>query len=513
MRTHRFCAALLVGGALTFPASAAPPTLRGDLAALFAKPPAPGVSAAACVIDLATGETVFALNADSPLTPASTMKVFTMAAALVELGPDFAFETVLATDGRNLILIGDGDPALGDEKLALRRREPQTAAFDRWAQELLSAGIKAFPGDLIVDDSIFERQSVHRSWEAADLGKWFAAPVAGLNFNDNCLDITLTPSGSSGAPPTVSVFPSGALIAVINQCRSGGRGEPVMRHPPGSNRYDIGGRVSKKWKFGPVPFHDPAVLAGDALRSALAGRGIRVAGGVERRMVRQPDGTLPPTVEVLARTRTPLSDVLNRIGKDSQNLFAEAALKRAGYALSRQQSPGSAEGSWDTGGQAVLSAMRKLGIETTGLRVADGSGLSRENACTARQLATVLAKMHARPEGAMLRESLSIAGVDGSLRKRLRDLPGRIYAKTGTMRSIRSLAGYIDGADGEGGYAFAVMFNGYKGGSGPYKEIQDRVCRVLAGGRPRATATAVLSVPDESDGDDFDTDGAEGAPE
>ena len=122
-------------------------------------------------------------------------------------------------------------------------------------------------------------------------------------------------------------------------------------------------------------------------------------------------------------------------------------------------------------------------MDTTGLVIVDGSGLSRDNRCTARQLAATLARMHRRPTRQLMRESLSIAGVDGSLRKRLKDLPGRVYGKTGTMRGVRTLSGYLypgrASSRSSEGYAIAIMFNGYQGPSTPYREIQDRFYRVL----------------------------------
>lgn len=463
----------------------AQPVPRAELSALLGNLPQSQAVVGACVIDLATGETVFAHQADKPLTPASTMKVFTMAAALMELGPEFAFETRLATDGFNLILLGDGDPALGDARLARRRGDTPGGVFERWAAFLADAGIKTFPGGLIVDDGMFDREWVHPAWEDGDLGKWFAAPVAGLNFNDNCVDITLTPT-TSGAPPTVSVFPPSDALTIVNQCRTGGKGQPILRHPAGTHRYEIDGGVTRSWTFGPTPFADPPLVTGEALRSILRQRGVRIEGEVKPGLVRGPDGTLPPSVEVVASTRTPITDVLSRVGKDSQNLFAECLMKRTGYAFARRRGRTDVRGSWPLGAEAIRDSVVRLGVDPQGLVVSDGSGLSRENACTAGQLAGVLAKMHSRPEGAALRESLSIAGVDGSMKSRLKDSDNRILAKTGTMRGIRGLAGYIDGADG--GYAFAIIFNGYKGGSAPYKDIQDRFCRVLTKSRPKPAA-------------------------
>jgi PBP4 family serine-type D-alanyl-D-alanine carboxypeptidase len=207
--------------------------------------------------------------------------------------------------------------------------------------------------------------------------------------------------------------------------------------------------------------------------------GISVNGQVRRARVRSPNGALPPPITVVGIHRTPLRDVLTRAGKDSQNLFAECLLKRAGYARARRTGSTDARGSWRHGADAVHALLRRAAIDATGLVVADGSGLSRDNACTARQFALLLAYENAQPTGALLHESLATAGVDGSLRKRLKNSDGRVHAKTGTMRGVRALAGYIDGDSGPR-YAFAVIFNGYPGPSTPYKEIQDRFCRVLA---------------------------------
>ncbi len=486
----------------------AQPVPRHELSSLVSNLPHASAAVGACVIDLTSGEVVFAHEADRLLTPASTMKIFTMAAALLELGPEFAFETRLATDGFNLILLGDGDPALGDARVARRRGDTPAAEFERWAAFLAEAGIRSFPGGLIVDDGIFDREWVHPAWESEDLGKWYAAPVAGLNFNDNCVDITLTPT-TAGAPPTVSIFPPSDVLTIVNQCRTGGKGQPILRHPAGTHRYEIDGGCSRKWTFGPTPFADPPRITGDALRAILRDRGVGVAGEVTPGLVRRPDGTLPPSAEVIATTRTPIAEVLSRVGKDSQNLFAECLLKRTGYSFARRRGRVDARGSWPLGAEAIRDTVSRLGIDAQGLVVSDGSGLSRENACTARQLAAVLARMHARPEGKLLRESLSIAGVDGSMKSRLKDTGNRIAAKTGTMRGIRGLAGYVDGTDG--GYAFAIVFNGYKGGSAPYKDIQDRFCRILAQSRPRPDVPVLR--PDDAEPDPLDDDAREQAAE
>lgn len=475
-----------IGGgaaALMVWAAAAQGGLQQDLQSALSKLPHPQARVGACVIDLATGHTVFKLNADAPMTPASTMKVFAMSTALAELGPAFHFETVFATDGRNLLIIGDGDPGFGDQKIARSRGETIYTPFEAWADTLRARGLTHIRGDIIIDEWVFEDSRIHPSWEPEDLGKWYAAPVGGLNINDNCLDIAVSP-GKSGGPAVIDIEPQNGFISVINKCKTGvggkGKGnDPVLNHRAGTLEYTISGQVTKRWPFSPVAVDDPGMLFAETFRSVLSRRGIRVEGSVRRGRVRSPDGSLPPPIVVLGVHRTPIADVLARAGKDSQNLFAECLLKRAGFARSRRMGQSDARGSWKNGAEAAFALMQRAGIDSRGLVIADGSGLSRDNSCTAGQLAQLLAHEYRQPAGRLLKDSLATAGVDGSLKKRLKNADVRVHAKTGTMKGIRALAGYVDGESGSR-YAFAIIFNGYKGTSAPYKDLQDRVCRILS---------------------------------
>jgi len=467
-----------LAGGKAKPARTNPQPLSSALHAELTRLPHPQTVAAACVIDLRTGSTVFTHNADAPLLPASNTKVFVMAAALKVLGAEFRFQTRLATDGTNLYLIGDGDPGLGDPKIHQRHGHSITSDFEQWADALKTAGQAEFSGRLVIDESIFDDARVHPSWEPDDLGKWFAAPVGGLNFNDNCVDITLTPT-LPGRPVSVSVLPRCPLIEIENSCRTGPNGQPVLHHVPGTYRYTIRGTCNKKWPFTSVPVSDPGLVTAETLRAVFAERGVRIAGPTERRRVRQPDGSLPTELTLLAVRVTPLAETLERAGKDSQNLFADCLLKRTAYEWARCRQLSDPQGSWALGQDAVRAALRESSVSLDSLVVADGSGLSRDNRCTARQLAAVLAWMHTQREAELLRASLSVAGEEGSLRKRLKDMAGRVLGKTGTMKNVRTLSGYVLSKDGPT-YAFAVMFNGYPGGSGPYREIQDRICRILA---------------------------------
>jgi len=349
--------------------------------------------------------------------------------------------------------------------------------FQRWAAALRAAGAVGFTS-LLIDETIFDHQAIHASWEPQDLGKWYAAPVGALNLNNNCLDITVSPGPRSGEPARVEIEPPTTLPRIDNRCVTGESGSPLLHHPPGTVDYKITGRCVKRWPFGSVAFPDPGLLFADSLRSVLRDNGVSVGSELRRERIRLPGGAIPEGVRIIDRHQTPIDDVLSRAGKNSQNLFAECLLKRAGRAWSVRTGATDPVGSWANGREAVFEMMRSAGIDVAGFAVADGSGLSRDNACTARQQASLLAWAIGQPWGPMLHDNLSVAGVDGSLRKRLRKSPGQVFAKTGTMTGVRSLAGYVDGERGPR-FAFAITFNGYRGPSAPYKRIQDEFCREL----------------------------------
>ncbi|MHC4748673.1 MAG: D-alanyl-D-alanine carboxypeptidase, partial [Planctomycetota bacterium] len=141
------------------------------------------------IIDADSGSTVYDHDARELMIPASNMKIIVTAAALEYLGPDYEFKTKVGLCDDTLVVIGSGDPLLGDEKTdAGYGREPGWI-FKDIAHTLKRKGIEAVEG-IVVDSSIFDNQRVHPSWPAKDLNKWYACEVSGLNFNDNCVKIS-----------------------------------------------------------------------------------------------------------------------------------------------------------------------------------------------------------------------------------------------------------------------------------------------------------------------------------
>ena len=432
--------------------------------------------------DVDTGRTIVTVNADEPLIPASNMKLITTAAALHLLEPDFTFKTELrlidaSPDAAVLVVKGDGDPAFGDPELMRLNDLDTESLLDRWVAVAKEAGVRRIKA-LIIDDRVFDRQFVHPDWPAEQLNRWYCAEVAGLNFHDNCLDLFPQPT-RRGQAPQVRMLPEADFIEVVNRAVTGDADTFWISRPARSNVMTYRGKVKTK-RTHPVhvTVHDPPVF----FARLLAKRFDRAKVPVDsiRRAAAEDD---LPAGRTLSRVVTDLPTVLGRCNKDSQNLFAEALIKRMGHQFT------GAGGSWDNGAAAVRRFLNnKLGARGAAVTIADGSGMSRENRVSARLLVEVLAAAHRDPQiGPEFLASLSVGGEDGTLRKRFADgMAGRVYGKSGYISQVSCLSGYIVFDADVGGppsrtVAFSMLFNGFKPPVYAYnlKQIQNRLVRLI----------------------------------
>jgi len=454
-----------------------------------------------CVMDVDSGEVLADIHADEPMIPASNMKLLTTAAALDMLGEGFVFRTELgvaeptAPGGKpELMIRGDGDPALGDPVLLKEAGLTAEDLLNDWVQAVKGTGFSSF-GRLIVNDRVFDRRMVHPSWPVGQLNKHYEAQVAGLNFHDNCLHVLPAPAGRVGAGPIVSFYPESPFIQTYNRATTGGANEFWVDRKPGTNELTLRGRVKSEF-YTPVrvTLNDPPIYLAQLLRDRLGKAGITV-----QRIVRLGAEEQAPDARVIYRVETLLPAVLRRTNRDSQNLFAEALFKRMGYALT------GSPGSWENGAAAVRQALsNRLGTDAAGATIADGSGLSRDNRVTARLFAELLRSMHQDTQrGRVFLGSLSYGGRSGdqtrvgagTLDGRFKKLPiGHwVYGKSGYIRGVSSLSGYLVIADpdepatpgepvkAKRTLAFSFLFNGF----GPplsnrnLKSIQDRMVELI----------------------------------
>lgn len=459
-------------------------TLEEQLRAVLEPKPEPGAKCGAVVVDLQTGNTILDVNGAEALVPASNAKVFSLAAAIDILGPTFEFRTVLATRGNDLIVVGDGDPSIADPEGAGKPDDPVAAVFDGWAARLSEKGLEVIAGDLVIDESIFEPARDHLQWPNEDIGRAYAAPPGALNLYENTVQFTIQPTGKAGELVKWSVYPPNGLVEVRNKCKTAAKGKnaPVLYRPRPTFEYQLSGTCRAETKSS-LAVPDPGLFFADVLRSHLVKRGIRIDGKIRRERVRDDRGELPPDCAVILVHTTPLADVAARVGKDSQNLFAEALLKRTGYAFALAAGEANPRGSWATGRAAVEDFLKRAGVEENDVVPADASGLSRVNRSSARAMVRVLAHMHKHPGFPLFARSLAVAGRDGTLKRRMKDVPGLVCAKTGYIGGVRTLSGYVETPDRRM-YAFSVLFNGFKKASKPFTKMQDQFCDVLARSKP-----------------------------
>ena len=442
-----------------------------------------GVRVGFFAVDLTSGKVVYEHQADRRLVPASNVKLAVTVAALELLGADFEFETRLVRLGDDLVVIGGGDPAVGDPRMCAARGEQITAVFERWAAKLRADGLVRLDGDLVVDDGVFESHWLHDRWPGKEHASWYRAPVGGLNFNDGCVEVEVWPGAKAGAAAGFRLIPPAAHIKVVNKCVTGGRNKPVVWRSPTEERLVISGRCSKRGRLQPVAVYDPGMFFGWACKGALASSGVTVAGTVRRARVCGADGSLPAGAELLAVERSALPEIIARCNKRSQNLFAECLIKMIGLRVKGQ-------GSWASGCEAVGEFLRRVGLPPESYRIDDGSGLSRGNELSARGLVQLLRWARRHGHGEVLIDSLPIAGIDGSLKRRLNDpaLRGKIRAKTGSLAGVSALSGYADGPDGP--IAFSMLFNGIGKHGGLVRTSRVRICRALVGTSAQSTKPA-----------------------
>jgi D-alanyl-D-alanine carboxypeptidase/D-alanyl-D-alanine-endopeptidase (penicillin-binding protein 4) len=380
-----------------------------DIAAFFSTPAARRVLWGALIQSLERpGEVLCSINPDQLFVPASNAKLLTVAAAADRLGWAFTFETtVRATtavdrDGSirgDLVVRGTGDPTAGDRP----KLSPAVIAI---ADALWQQGVRLIEGRIIGDDDGFADEPYGAGWAWDDLSFSYSAPVGALNYNEN-LRAAAQSAAASESPRYSSV-------------------------------------------------DNPTLAFADALRSAIVARGITVGGGAADIDV-SPPGPLPPNLPILASYRSsPLSDIAIRLLKASQNLYAEVFLRAIG------ESNGQA-GSSKAGLDAIRATLATWGIDPGAVAQADGSGLSRYNLVTPDALTKVLEHMY---RDARLREAwfaaMPVAGVDGTLEKRMKGTAaeGRVFAKTGSLSSVRALSGYIQARSGEW-FVFSILANNF----------------------------------------------------
>lgn len=448
------------------------------------------------VTNLETGERLFQHNPEHLFTPASNTKLLTAAAALRRLGPSYRYETRLYVDGPvrngilrgNLIVRGSGDPTLG----GYEQRDDPTAVFRDWADSLKAAGISHIEGDILGDDDPFSDVPLGDGWSWNDVPYAYAAEVNGLVFNSNAIELEVR-GRRVGAPGRITWSPFETdFVRVHNQSRTVPRdsaSDEEYDRPFSENTFTVRSRLHpNEIQEETLTVTDPTEYFTHVLRTVLLREGISVGGkGVD-----VDDGPIKPryradSVRRVATYRSPpLRDIVQTMNHESENLYAEQLLRT----LAVVEPPDTTsdeltEGSADLGALAVRTELSEVGIDTSRVRLADGSGLSRKNYISPRAMTRLLTHMWGdapSDRSAAFYDSLPMGGREGTLEYRFRggaSAAGEVRAKTGTLTGASALSGYVNTPRGTP-LAFVIFCNHHLADTEEVRAAQDAIVNALA---------------------------------
>ena len=425
---------------------------KADLAkrvdAIISRPSLKKVQFSIHIVKADSGKTVYSHNSREALVPASNMKIITSASALKFLGADYKYKTRVGLCDDTLVVIGSGDPLLGDKVTDEKYGRKEGWIFQDIIAALKRKRITTIK-DIIVDSGVFDDQRVHPGWPKKELNKPYACEVSGLNFNGNCIDIS---AKKTGKRVLVSIEPQTAFIKVSNKVIPISKGTSTIGSYRNSRPNEIVVHGKCKSKIGPyaVAIERPAAFFGFLLAENLVKAGIKTKGELIEKAVSD-----DCNVTMLAEYTTPIADCLARCNKDSFGLAAESLLKT----ISTNSSMTNKNGSWAAGRRIISRYLSALGIDRSQFYIADGSGLSRQNELSAYTITRVLSDVYKGRDWPLYKTSLAVGGVDGTVSTNFKEqkYKGKVFGKTGYIAGVKALSGVCTTAAGD--YIFSILAN------------------------------------------------------
>ncbi|RLQ94064.1 D-alanyl-D-alanine carboxypeptidase/D-alanyl-D-alanine endopeptidase [Falsibacillus albus] len=446
--------------------------LQSYVACLKENPLSEGMTAGYEVYSLEDHKSVASFNKEKTFVPASVFKLLVTAAAVGLLPEDFSIPTKVFLDGKvnhsgvlngNIVLKGFGDPTLSVEKL------------DSLAQSLADQGIHKINGNLIVDESYLDDQRLGKNWMWDDEQYDYNTQMSALSVKENTVDVTVQPT-EIGMEPNVSIDPAPGYLHIVNHAKTvegSGRDLSITR-TRAKNEIVISGSIGKDYSQSGYKVTrtivDPATFTGTVFQDLLLKEGVTF----------QPSskimkGKASKHAKQAAVVQSPeLDEMLTYMDKESDNFYAEMLTKQLGALKGEQGST--------TAGIKVIDhyVEKKLHVDEDFIQE-DGSGLTRLDHISPHAYTQLLSGMYNSPQADRFISFLPIAGVDGTLKNRMKGTPaeGNVKAKTGSMSGVNSLVGYVKASDGEM-YVVSILSNGiYK--SAYARGLQDEIAETVAG--------------------------------
>lgn len=413
------------------------------------------------IYSASTGQRLYGYDDQRSVTPASVEKLLTTGAGFALLGTDFRFTTRLTMRGEvdrdgvlhgDLYITGGGDPLLGSYRY---RQTTLDTLFAQWTSALRKRGVRRIDGGICYHTRIFDDQRLHDSWQWGDVGNYYGAGVSGLNFHENMYFVHFTPGAQVGRAATVARTTPKAL-ELMETCTvttgAAGSGDNVIVYgaPDSPQRLYTGTVPMGKKEFSVrAALPNPARTCADLFASYLRTRGISVSLGA-REISAMPDSLRA----VMDFNSIPYATLAQYTNRTSNNIYAESIFKYLGYKQYHL-------GTFDNGAKAVMDYLTGKGLSTDGIRIADGSGLSRLNRVTTDFLCRYLTAVSKEPFFESFLATLAQAGENGTARNLLPALPAgvAVYVKSGTMDGVKAYAGYI--VTGGETLTFAIVSNGH----------------------------------------------------
>jgi D-alanyl-D-alanine carboxypeptidase/D-alanyl-D-alanine-endopeptidase (penicillin-binding protein 4) len=396
------------------------------------------------VVSLKDGRVIAARDAQKLFNPASVQKIITSIVALDKLGADFRWQTKIYAKEKqengilngDLILYGEGAPDLSDEGIA------------NLVSQLKSKGLQKIKGNIVGDESYFTGETIGDGWAWNELQWYYGAEASALSINKNLVNVSLQDGKPKVEPATDYVEVSGEVAALQN-----GDAESIgLKRGLGNNKIYV-------WGAGQnldvrVAVENPALWSAKILKNALVKNGIAVEGDAKSADWKSQDKLNPENAAELASVESqPLDEIVHKMNKDSVNLYAELILRTLGKKFGADAPDENPKTRKTRGDDAAGTAVIKKWLTENGVSfqeteaIRDGSGLSRLNFITPETIGRALIAGNQIKAAEIFRNSLPIAGTDGTLRGRLGNVSGKISAKTGSITYVNSLAGYAKKTD------------------------------------------------------------------